>query len=65
MGFLLAIVSYFVAKEKGRNAPLFVVLGLIPIVNMFSAFFLLAAADLTLHAKLDRLLAEIERQKAA
>ena len=57
----LAFVLYFLAKKKGQNAPLYFVLGLLPLVNGFATVYLVGAPDLALHAKMDRLLSEVNR----
>jgi hypothetical protein len=56
LSMFLAVVCYRIAKEKGRNAVLFLVLGLIPIVNGLVALYVVGAPDLVLHAKIDSLL---------
>ena len=55
--FSLAIapVSYKLAKEKGRNVALWTILGAIPILNIFCAWFFVGAANLRLEHKLDEL----------
>jgi len=57
----LAFVCRDLAKAKGRNAALFFVLGLLPVVNGYATVYLVGAPDLGLHTKLDRLLSELER----
>jgi hypothetical protein len=56
----LAFVLYFLAKRKGQNGPLYFVLGLLPFVNGFATVYIVGAPDLTLHAKMDRLLSHLE-----
>lgn len=56
----LAFVLYFLAKRKGADAPFFFVLGLLPLINWLATVYLVGAPDLVLHAKMDRLLSELE-----
>jgi hypothetical protein len=53
------------AKAKGRNATLYFVLGIIPIVNVVAFAYLVGTPDLILHAKVDRLLSELQRSRGA
>jgi hypothetical protein len=64
LGAFFAVVCYFLAKAKGRNGALFFVLGLIPFVNGFITVYIVGAPDLLLHAKMDRLLSELERSRS-
>lgn len=61
----IAFVLRSLAKAKGRNATLYFVLGIIPLANGFALAYLVGAPDLVLHAKVDRLLSELERSRAA
>jgi hypothetical protein len=48
----LALVLYFLAERKGQNAPLYLLIGLIPLVNWLATVYLVGAPDLVLHAKI-------------
>jgi len=50
------IAAYLLAREKGRNVPLWTVLGLLPVINFISMAFFIGAKDLNLDRKLDELL---------
>jgi hypothetical protein len=53
---LIAIPAHFLAKDKGRNVPLWTILGLIPLVNYVCMFFFVGASNLRLEKKIDALL---------
>ena len=53
---IIAIVSYLLAKEKGRNLVLWTVLGALPMVNFICISFFIGAANLRLERKIDELL---------
>jgi hypothetical protein len=53
----IGIVARLLAHEKGRNVTKWTLLGLIPIVNFFSVWFFVGAANLRLERKVDELLA--------
>jgi hypothetical protein len=53
---LIAIPAHLLAKDKGRNVPLWTVLGLIPLVNYVCMFFFIGASNLRLEKKIDALL---------
>ena len=65
LSIALALVLYFLAKRKGRNARLYFVLGLVPGINGFATVYLVGAPDLTLHARVDRLLSEQQHIQAS
>ena len=47
-------LSYFLAKNKGRNAGLWTVLGLIPFLNLIFLLYFIFAKDLRREAKLEK-----------
>ena len=51
-----AVVANLLAREKGRNVTLWTVLGVIPIVGLFSLWYFVGAANLRIERKLDELL---------
>jgi hypothetical protein len=53
---LIAIPAHLIAKDKGRNVPLWTILGLIPLVNYVCMFFFVGASNLRLEKKIDALL---------
>ncbi len=55
------LVAYLLAKEKGRNVPLWTILGLIPVVNLAAMWFFAGATNLRVEQKLDELLSRIPR----
>lgn len=55
------LVAYLLAKEKGRNVPLWTVLGLIPVVNFAAMWFFVGATNLRVEQKLDELLGRIPK----
>jgi len=56
-------LSYFLAKDKGRNIGLWTALGLIPFLNLVFLLFFLSATNLRLEAKLDRIITSLDTQK--
>jgi hypothetical protein len=52
----LAIPVHFLAKDKGRNVPLWTILALIPLVNYICMIFFIGASNLRLEKKIDALL---------
>lgn len=60
ISLLITLVSYLLAKEKGRNVFLWTLLGAIPFVNLACIWFFVGAANIRLERKLDDL---IERLK--
>ena len=63
MSIFIAIGSYLLAKDKGRNVPLWTVLGAIPMVNFVCVWYFVGAANLRLERKIDDLAASIEALK--
>lgn len=55
LSFIIAVVAYLLAKEKGRNIGKWTVLGAIPIVNMFCIWYFVGASNLRLEKKIDDL----------
>ena len=55
-----SVVTGLLAKDKGRNVFLWVVLGLIPFVNFWSIPYIIGASNLRLERKLDALMAKLE-----
>jgi len=53
---LIAIPAHLLAKDKGRNVPLWTILGLIPLVNYACVFFFVGASNLRQEKKIDALL---------
>ena len=51
---VFGIISFKLAKEKGRNVTLWAILGCIPVIN----YFCLGASNLRLEEKIDKLLNE-------
>jgi len=62
MSLFIAIGSFLLAKEKGRNVLKWTILGAIPLVNFACVWFFVGATNLRLERKLDQIL---ELQKAA
>jgi hypothetical protein len=52
----LAINSYLLAKDKGRNVVLWTILGFVPFINACVIWYFVGAANLKLEKKLDALL---------
>lgn len=55
-----SIAAGLLAKDKGRNVFLWVILGLIPIVNFWCMPYIIGASNLRLERKLDALMAKLE-----
>jgi hypothetical protein len=53
---LIAIPAHLLAKDEGRNVPLWTILGLIPLVNYVCMFFFVGASNLRLEKKIDAFL---------
>ena len=56
-------LSYFLAKDKGRNIGLWTALGLISFLNLVFLLFFLSATNLRLEAKLDRIITSLDAQQ--
>lgn len=52
----LAILVYHLAKEKGKNVPLWTVLACIPLVNIFILWYIIGTPSKKLEEKMDRIL---------
>lgn len=55
LSVLVGVLAYLLAKEKGRNIPLWTIIGLIPFINFIAVSFFIGAANL----KQERMLEEI------
>ncbi len=60
---IIAFVSHFLAKEKGRNVTLWTVLGCIPGINFLLLLFFVGAANLKLEAKVDAIAKQLNVNK--
>ena len=56
LSIVIGIQSHFLAKEKGRNVPLWTELGFVPVVNLFCIWYFTGAANFRLEKKVDELL---------
>ena len=56
MSVSIAVSAHLLAKDKGRNVPLWTILALIPLVNFVCMLFFIGASNLRLEKKLDALL---------
>jgi len=48
------------AKEKGKDATLWTILGLIPGINIYSLLYLFGASSTILERKIDKILAQMK-----
>jgi len=48
------------AKEKGKNVSLWTILGLIPVINIYSLLYLFGASSTILEGKIDKILAQMK-----
>lgn len=48
------------AKEKGKDVALWTILGLIPVINIYSLLYLFGASSKILEGKIDKILAQIK-----
>ena len=60
LSVIIAVSAHLLAKEKGRNALKWTILGAIPFVNIACVWFFVGAANLKLERKLDELAARID-----
>ncbi|CAA6696727.1 Unannotated [Lentimonas sp. CC19] len=58
----IAGTAFALAKDKGRNVPLWTVLGLIPVLNFFLIWYFVGASNLKHEAKLNEILARMNRR---
>ena len=49
-----------IAKEKGKDVTLWTILGLIPVINIYSLFYLFGASSTILERKIDKILAQMK-----
>lgn len=60
LGIGFAVVAYRLATEKGRNAWLWAILALIPIVNFWCMPYFIGTTNSRLEAKIDALMKKNE-----
>jgi hypothetical protein len=56
LSLILAIMSYKLAKEKGRNIILWTILGLIPVINWFCVWYFVGAVNSKLEKKIEHII---------
>lgn len=56
------VTAYLLAQEKGRNAALWTILGVIPVLNIFCLYYFMGAVNMKLERKVDELI-ELVRSK--
>ncbi len=49
-----------VAKEKGKDVTLWTIFGFIPVINIYSLFYLFGASSTILERKMDKILAQMK-----
>lgn len=60
LALVMAVPAALLAREKGRNVALWVILALIPIVNVAAIWYFVGTPDRRVSEKLDRLLAQLD-----
>lgn len=63
MSLVMGVSSFLLAKDKGRNALKWTILGSIPIVNFACIWYFIGATNLRLERKIDDLLSSVEAIK--
>jgi hypothetical protein len=63
MSVFIGIGSFLLAKDKGRNALKWTILGSIPLVNLACVWYFVGATNLRLERKIDDLLSSVESIK--
>jgi hypothetical protein len=56
----IAIVANLLAKEKGRNTVAWVVLALIPFINIWSILYFVGASNFRTEKKLDLIMSKLD-----
>nr|VFK24892.1 MAG: hypothetical protein BECKMB1821G_GA0114241_101026 [Candidatus Kentron sp. MB]VFK30007.1 MAG: hypothetical protein BECKMB1821I_GA0114274_101310 [Candidatus Kentron sp. MB]VFK75015.1 MAG: hypothetical protein BECKMB1821H_GA0114242_101411 [Candidatus Kentron sp. MB] len=56
----IAIVSYLLAKEKGRNIVKWTILGCVPFINVLCLWYFIGAANKNHEEKLDIILRSLQ-----
>ena len=54
------VIAFLLAREKGRNVPLWTILGCIPLVNIFCLGYFVGSPSKKLEAKLDAIITRLE-----
>lgn len=60
----LAILVYNLAKEKGKNVPLWTILTCIPVVNLFTTWYIVGTPSKKLEDKMDRILEALNNKES-
>ena len=64
MSLLMGVASFLLAKDKGRNALKWTILGSIPFFNFACIWYFIGATNLRVERKIDDLLASVEAIKS-
>jgi len=56
----IMFISRSIAKGKGKDVTLWTILGLIPVINFYSLFYLFGASSTILERKIDKILAQMK-----
>jgi hypothetical protein len=64
VSIVMAVISNFLAKDKGRNSDLWTILGIIPIVNFFCISYFIGASNLRVEKKIDKLIEALQKNTA-
>lgn len=63
MSILMAVCSFLLAKEKGRNVLAWTILGAIPFINFACIPFFIGSTNFRLECKLDKILEALNDKK--
>lgn len=56
----IMFICRIVAKEKGKDVTIWTIIGLIPVVNIYSLFYLFGASSTILEGKIDKILTQMK-----
>jgi hypothetical protein len=60
LSLCMGIASYLLAKDKGRNAVKWAILGSIPLVNIPCVWYFVGASNVRVERKIDDLIARLD-----
>ncbi|MDB6062425.1 MAG: hypothetical protein JWM78_2528 [Verrucomicrobiaceae bacterium] len=63
MSLPMAVTAFKLAREKGRNVPLWTIIACIPILNFMCMWYFVGAVNLKTERKLDELLQRLNGQQ--